>query len=128
MIMYSLPYPPTVNGLFVEVAGKRIKTKPYRAWRDAAGWAIKQQQVGKVGKSLTGPVALLVECVKPDGRRRDISNLLKACEDLLVEMGVIEDDQNVMDIRGRWVRQGPPCLVTIVRSPAELDPIGQLAP
>lgn len=119
MISYSLPYPPTVNGLFVQLGDRRIKSKPYKAWRDAAGWEIAEQ--GR--QRIRGLVSLTVECVKPDNRKRDISNLLKACEDLLVEMGCIDDDQHVMEIRGRWVKQGPPCRVTIVSSPAELDPL-----
>lgn len=119
MISYSLPYPPTVNGLFVEVAGKRIKTKAYRDWRVEAGWTIKQQGY----KHFAGPVMLLLQCVKPDRRKRDASNLLKAVEDMLVEMRVIEDDAHIMDTRSRWVSRGPPCLVTIASSPGELAPI-----
>lgn len=124
MITYSLPYPPTVNGLFVEVAGKRIKTRSYREWRDEAGWAIKQQRV----RHTAGPVRLMIQCVKPDNRKRDISNLTKAVEDLLVEMRVIDDDSMVMEVTTRWVNRGPACLVTVFVSPAELSPVCLIAP
>ncbi len=127
MISYSLPYPPTVNGLFVEVAGKRIKTRSYREWRTEAGWAVLAQ--GKM--RITGKVLLLIECVAPDKRRRDIDNLIKGVLDLLGTkhgVGVIEDDSMVMEVRARWISQGPPCRVQIVHSPAELDPIDLLAP
>lgn len=128
MISYSLPYPVSVNSLFVEINGKRVKTRLYKEWRTEAGWAIRQQQSGAVRKSITGHVMVILECVKPDKRKRDASNLLKAVEDLIVEMGVIDDDSFVMDSRSRWVRQGPPCRVTIVSSPAELDPLDHSTP
>lgn len=117
MISYVLPYPPTVNGLFVEYAGKRIKTRAYASWRVEAGWEIARQ--GK--KSIAGPCAILLQCVAPDNRKRDISNLIKAVEDLLVEMGVIEDDSLVVTVTAAWVKQGLPCLVTVYEfeQPAE---------
>ena len=109
MITYSLPYPPTTNGLFATIGNRRVKSKAYAAWRVEAGWCIRQQGHA----SVDGSVAILMQCVAPDKRRRDISNLIKAVEDMLVEMRVIEDDSHVVTVTAAWVRQGLPCLVTV---------------
>lgn len=108
-LTYFIPMPPSVNGLFVQVGDRRVKTKPYKAWRDEAGWMIASQ--GR--RQMKGEVAVLIDVRKPDKRRRDIDNCVKAVLDLLVENGVIEEDSMVMDIRARWVATGEPCTVTV---------------
>ena len=112
-VSYSLPSPPTVNGLFVQLGDRRVKTKAYAAWRGAAGWEIHAQ--GR--KRIKGEVAVLIEVRKPDKRRRDIDNIIKSCLDLMTELGVIEDDSMVMDVRARWVAIGDPCVVTVNQVP-----------
>lgn len=116
MIRYSLPYPPSVNGLFFNASKGRVKTDAYTAWREAAGWAVTMQ--GR--KHLKGPVTLSIALVKPDKRRRDLSNTIKAVEDLLVSMAVIEDDHLVQKISIQWVPSGDPCTVLIHQAEAEM--------
>lgn len=90
--------PPTTNTLYANAAkGGRVKSQRYRTWKVAAGWDIRQAKWSKVN----GPV-LLDLTVKRTNSRSDISNRIKAMEDLLVDMEVIDDDRNVMEVRARW--------------------------
>lgn len=109
MIRYELPYPPTTNHLFANVGRGRVKTDAYRAWRERAGYTIIEQ--GR--KRIHGYVALSIALVRPDKRRRDLSNSIKAVEDLLVSMAVIDDDSLVQRISIQWVSAGAPCTVLI---------------
>ena len=45
-------------------------------------------------KKHQGPVAVNIRVGMPDGRKRDLDNLQKACLDLLRRHGVIEDDHS----------------------------------
>lgn len=111
MISYRLPYPPTVNTLFANAKhGGRFKTKEYTDWRRAAGEEILAQ--GR--KRVRGSVSLAIYVVKPDKRRRDVSNLIKAVEDLLVEMQIIEDDSLVQRVTIEWADAGSfECMVIV---------------
>jgi len=108
-VRYELPFPPSVNNLFATVGKNRIRSARYKAWAKEAGQLIQVQ--GR--KRVPGSVALAVDLVKPDRRRRDLSNTIKAIEDLLVEMQVIEDDSLVHALSVQWVDAGVPCVVTI---------------
>lgn len=101
--------PPSVNSLFTNVTGKgRVRTDRYRVWANAMGWQLKAQRPEPV----KGHIALEIVCVRKDNRKRDLSNFIKALEDLLVTHGVIEDDAKVDDLR---IRYGAVigCVVTI---------------
>lgn len=112
MIRYDLPYPPTVNNLFVNGANGRFKSKAYSAWREAASYSIMEQ--GR--QRMRGCVSLAIALVKPDKRKRDLSNTIKAIEDLLVAMAVIEDDSLVQRISIQWVADGAPCTVLVMHA------------
>lgn len=109
MIRFSLPYPVTTNHLFATVGKRRIKSEGYQRWLRAAQGAILEQ--GR--KKLRGNVSLSIALVRPDKRRRDLSNTIKCIEDLLVSMQVIDDDSLVQRISIQWVEQGPACSVII---------------
>lgn len=97
--MLKLPAPPSVNMLYRNVSGKgRCKTKRYMTWINAAGWMIKEQRPD----SIKGWIVLDITVNRPDARKRDISNTIKAVEDLLVEHRIIEDDSLVLEVRARW--------------------------
>lgn len=97
---FLMPFPPSVNGLYRNAAfGGRVKTEAYKAWQKEAGWTIKTQ----FPKPMTGKVCLTIRAVKPDKRKRDIMNLEKAITDLLVDMGIIEDDSLVQSGFMEWV-------------------------
>jgi Holliday junction resolvase RusA-like endonuclease len=77
----------------------RIKSPEYRDWQDAAGWRLKEQRA----RSIVGHVAFKLH-VGLSKKRRDLDNYIKPTLDLLVLMGVIEDDSKVADIAARWDR------------------------
>ena len=95
----SLPFPPPLNNLFANVAGKgRVKSDRYRQWANAAGWEIQSVRP----KAIPGPVAITILLGKPDRRRRDLDGMAKAVCDLLVDHRVIEDDSLVQRLTLAW--------------------------
>lgn len=72
-------------------------------------WEIRSQTKDKV----LGRYKLTILAVKPDKRRRDLGNLEKAVSDILVTMGIVEDDNLCDWLVIRWVTEGPECEVTI---------------
>jgi crossover junction endodeoxyribonuclease RusA len=100
-----IPYPPSVNHLFAtKRGGGRVKTAAYRSWITEAGWMI-QSQPDRLHRH-TGKVSFTMLVRRPDSRRRDQSNLIKAVEDLLVRHGILIDDSLIEEIRVRWVYEG----------------------
>lgn len=109
MIRYELPFPPSANNLFENATKGRRRSEHYNRWCVTAGKLIMMQ--GR--KQILGHVALAVDLVKPDRRKRDLSNTLKAIEDLLVDMQVIGDDSLIQALSAQWVPEGVPCVVTV---------------
>lgn len=97
-VIILMPHPPSVNNLYKNAGRRgRVPTPAYETWKRSAGWEVKVQHIAPI----RGPVAILVE----HGRRRgrvDTDNLFKAPLDLLVSLGIIEDDNTdiVTDLRG----------------------------
>lgn len=93
--------PPSLNNIYANIPGRgRVKSGRYKVWRSAAGWDIKAA-IGPSFETYSCPVLLDLTVEKPRVRS-DISNRIKAVEDLLTEMGVIADDSLVMEVRARW--------------------------
>lgn len=92
--------PPSTNHLYANVAGKgRVKAKRYKEWKNTVGWDLNQQNYTLI----RGPVELDLTVRRPKkGVRADISNRIKAVEDLLVDHQVLKDDSQVMEVRARW--------------------------
>lgn len=112
-VTLTMPMPPSTNNLFVNRGRKRARSSKYDLWVTAAGWELKRQRASHVA----GPVSLAFEFEEGiDNRKRDISNLIKAPEDLLVRHGVITADDNsiVREISMKWSRSVKGCQVTIV--------------
>jgi Holliday junction resolvase RusA-like endonuclease len=87
-VIITLPLPPSVNGLFAGMQRRHLSPE-YKAWRIEAGYELNLQRPRKC----LGKVALAFEVREPPTRRaEDLSNRLKACEDLLVSHGIIEGD------------------------------------
>jgi crossover junction endodeoxyribonuclease RusA len=95
-----LPFPPSVNNLFLNVArGGRVKTAKYRAWEKEADAVMPSGIV-----RLNGEVIALYTLGRPDRRRRDVANCEKAISDTLTRWGVLQDDCQICDVRLRWGR------------------------
>jgi len=93
-----LPFPISVNRLFPGKV-KRHKSKEYEKWILEAGQILITQ---KPIKTFSEPVGVAYRFGQPDKRRRDIDNLFKCPNDLLVAHGIIEDDSLINKISGEW--------------------------
>lgn len=111
-LYFEIPFPPSTNNLFVNGRNGRGRfTSPaYKAWKTEAGLVVKAQAKGK---RIGGTYAMEVRLVRPDARRRDASNYLKAVEDLFVWLGVVDDDSECQFVSAEWVKKGPSCFVAI---------------
>ena len=100
MFTIRLPVPPSTNALFVTFNNRhgieRAKTKEYKAWIEAAGWALNAQRP----QPIKGRIYIKISV--PRNNRRDLDNHLKAILDLLVGHSLIEDDRKVDDLRICW--------------------------
>lgn len=86
------------------------RSAKYVEWKRHAKWAIGQQTKGK---KITGPYRLVVNLRRPDKRRRDLDNLLKAVSDSLVHEGVVESDHLCERLEAGWVKSGPECEILL---------------
>lgn len=91
MTVIVLPFPPSTNNMFINGSKGRFRSQKYESWITEAGWELARQRPSKH----EGQVSLSFEFQDGrDKRKRDISNLVKAPEDLLVKHGVIKADDN----------------------------------
>lgn len=112
MTTITLPFPPSTNNLFMNGKHGRFRSQKYDSWIQEAGNEILRQRP----KRVDGPVNLLFEFQEGQDRRpRDISNLIKAPEDLLVKHGLIQADDNsiVRSISVKWNHEIEGVRVTI---------------
>ena len=108
-VRVSLPFPPSVNNLFLNAGKRRIPTDRYKAWRAEAEQMLMVQRP----RSLSGAVNVRVDLVPPDRRKRDCDNLAKAVLDTLVRTGIITDDSAIQRLSIGWEPTGEPCSVTV---------------
>ncbi|MGN0842257.1 MAG: RusA family crossover junction endodeoxyribonuclease [Kiritimatiellia bacterium] len=88
-VEFDLPWPPSVNNYYRHVGPRVLISRAGRKYRTMV--------VSRLAGShkLAGRLSLSLECYPPDRRRRDLDNLLKACQDALVQAGVMEDDSQI---------------------------------
>lgn len=86
----TLPFPPSVNSLYINGRHRRAISKRYEDWQIKA-WAALVQQPDRFHRHVA-PVHVIYTFGRPDNRRRDVFNLEKAVSDLLVKHGVLADD------------------------------------
>jgi Holliday junction resolvase RusA-like endonuclease len=81
--------PPSTNNLFVNVRGKgRVKSERYRTWLQAAGWDLARFNHNQRWNE---PVYLTI-AIGNLRANADVSNRVKAIEDLLVVHKIIPGD------------------------------------
>lgn len=98
---FWLPIAPTTNNLYANTPQGRRKTQDYRSWLTQAGWRIRVEKVQPIpGKRWALRIQAAVN------HRRDLSNCLKATEDLIVEMNLVSDDRYIDRIVLERVPQG----------------------
>jgi len=99
MIEITLPWPPSVNTYWRNFDGRMIISAKGREYRETVG---DQMTVQRMVKHYVGPLRVVIEAWRPDRRRRDLDNLLKATLDGLAHAGVYEDDSQIVDLRIYW--------------------------
>jgi len=98
----ELPYPPSVWKLYSGYGKRRHRSNEYKKWLDQAGWLLKTQKP----RQHAGKVSVTIFATKPDKRARDLENLLKPCNDLLVTHQVIKDDSLIGVLHCAWRDDG----------------------
>jgi len=99
MIELTLPWPPSVNKYWRTYQGRMIISAEGRAYRKAVA---DQVLIQRGAKHYAGKLRVGIEAFRPDNRRRDLDNLLKAVLDGCTHAGVWEDDSNIVDLRIYW--------------------------
>ena len=117
-MILSLPWPPSVNVYWRNVAGKVLISREGRAYaRVVYGCALEQSMTTlSVGRKVfVVPVSVDIIAYPPNRARRDLDNLPKAILDALTKARVWEDESLVHDLRIRWgeVRKGGEIQITI---------------
>jgi crossover junction endodeoxyribonuclease RusA len=107
----ELPFPPSVNTYWRMFQNRMIISKAGRQYRKDVQDAVMLQ---KANKHLDGSLKVTIEAFRPDNRRRDLDNLLKACNDGMAHAGVYLDDSQITDLRIFWaVEKGGKLKVTL---------------
>jgi crossover junction endodeoxyribonuclease RusA len=98
-ITLTLPWPPSVNKYWRTFQGRMIISAEGRSYRKAVA---DQVLIQRGAKHYAGKLRVEIEAFRPDNRRRDLDNLLKAVLDGCTHAGVWEDDSNIVDLRIYW--------------------------
>lgn len=98
----TLPWPPSLNTYYRSLrhgpmAGRVLKSRIGRQFDREASYALAAQ--GCPRKPLRGRLRVEVQAAPPDGRRRDLDNLLKPVLDALTDGHIWLDDSQVDDLR-----------------------------
>ena len=96
-----MPWPPSVNTYWRMVKGRMIISKQGRDYRASVA---DQVMLQRGGKNFFCPLKVTIEAWRPDNRRRDLDNLLKAVLDALAHAGVYVDDSLIVDLRIYWAK------------------------
>ena len=102
MVELTLPWPPSVNHYWRSYRGMVVISEAGRKYRTAVA---EQVFLQNRGKSTTGKLKVVIEAFRPDNRRRDLDNLLKAVLDSLGHAGMYIDDSLIVDLRIYWADQ-----------------------
>jgi crossover junction endodeoxyribonuclease RusA len=111
LLKIELSLPPSVNRLWrTTKAGGMHRSAQYTTWRAIALWQVAVQIKGK---GIVGKYKATFHFVRPDKRRRDLDNLLKAAMDVMVTAKAVESDHLCEWLIARWVEDGPECVIML---------------
>lgn len=119
VVEIALPRPPSVNRLWRMGNGRMFKSAEYTAWIAKCFQSIQGAKV----PSVLGKYKLMIRVARPDKRRRDIDNYIKAVSDFLQSAKIIQDDSLCEAVYCKWVEGGPEMLINVypVRGHHELS-------
>lgn len=112
-VILTLPWPPTMNTYWRNVANKTLISKEGRDYRRAVvRYVVDNRDIA----ALRGRLAVSIVAYQPDKRQRDLDNLLKAPLDALEKAGVYLSDSQIdaLSIRREYDKANPCLVVTIV--------------
>lgn len=116
-----LPYPPSVNGLYVPVAkGRLVLSEAGRVFKEQAGWIARDayQAFSESHAPMACDVTLRVDVYRPR-RRGDLSNLLKVVEDAFTGIVYVDDGQIVEEHLYRYEDPAYPRVEVEIRGLAQ---------
>lgn len=99
MITLELPFPPSVNTYWRNFNGRMLISKKGREYRKAVA---DQVLIQKGAKHYSNKIKITIEAYRPDERKRDLDNLLKAPLDALTHAGVYCDDNLIVYLIIYW--------------------------
>jgi crossover junction endodeoxyribonuclease RusA len=99
MIEITLPFPPTINTYWRKWNNRMVISEKGRNYRKIVTDLVKIQQIAS---NTNMPLRVEIKAYRPDKRKRDLDNLLKATLDALCHAGVYVDDSQIVDLRIYW--------------------------
>lgn len=94
MLTLCLPFPPSVNHYWKASGKRRYIGEAGVAFRAAVAVEVAKRKA-RGWRRIKGGVAMYVQLVPPDKRRRDVDNYNKAILDALMHAGCYDDDSQV---------------------------------
>jgi crossover junction endodeoxyribonuclease RusA len=98
VIEITFPWPPSVNTYWRVVNGRPIISEKGRMYRKAVMAIILKEQI----ELIEGPIRVEIDAYRPDNRKRDLDNILKALLDGMAKGLVYEDDSQIKDLSIKW--------------------------
>lgn len=103
MTTLTLPWPPSVNRYWRHpstgrLAGRHLISTDGRKYREQ----VAAMTMLQTDAHYTGSLTVDITANRPDNRRRDLDNLLKAILDSLTHAGIWGDDSQISDLRIKW--------------------------
>lgn len=90
---FEIPFPPSVNHMYVQAGAKKVRTKEYNAFIQGVGlmWRVAKPR----DWSPDGRFGIVLELTYENKRRNDTDNRMKPTKDALTAAGVWKDDSQV---------------------------------
>ena len=91
-MIYMVPLPSQPAPSPNDRTDRRATNSTVQAWREAAAWMARKHRLPRMARA-----QIVLTMTPADRRRRDATNLyaaLKACEDGLVDAGILRDDSS----------------------------------
>ncbi|WP_392738933.1 RusA family crossover junction endodeoxyribonuclease [Serratia ureilytica] len=92
---FSLPFPPSVNHYWYHAKGQHFISAKGKLYRAAVVAEIARL---RLSIRFSGDIGLKVLAHPPDRRKRDLDNMLKAPLDALEHAGVLDDDNQIVNL------------------------------